>query len=44
MGSVATEEIADYFIGAITNALTDSDPYVRKCAISCIGQLFAAKR
>ena len=37
MGSVATEEIADYFVAPITNALNDSDPYVRKCAVSCIG-------
>lgn len=37
MGSVATEEIADYFITPITNGLHDSDPYVRKCAVTCIG-------
>lgn len=37
MGSVATEEITDYFIQPISNGLHDSDPYVRKCAVTCIG-------
>lgn len=44
MGSVATPDTAEYFATPVTRGLGDADPYVRKCAATCVAKLFKIKR
>lgn len=44
MGSVATPDTAEYFTQAVTKGCQDTDPYVRKCAATCIAKLFKVGR
>jgi len=44
MGSVATPDTVEYFTGPVTRCLSDADPFVRKCAATCVAKLFKVKR
>lgn len=44
MGSVATADTAEYFTTAVTKGCADTDPYVRKCAATCVAKLFKVGR
>eukprot|EP00703_Trepomonas_sp_PC1_P000379 JAP96227.1 Beta adaptin [Trepomonas sp. PC1] len=44
MGSVATKDTCEYYVGALAKAIKDTDPFVRKCAATCIAKLFKVNR
>ena len=44
MGSVATKDTCEYYVGALQKAIKDTDPFVRKCAATCIAKLFKVNR
>jgi vesicle coat complex subunit len=43
MGSVATPNIAEHFTGPVLKGIVDPDPFVRKCAATCVAKLFKVK-
>lgn len=44
MGSVATKDTVEYYVAAISKAVKDTDPFVRKCAVTCVAKLFKVNR
>jgi len=40
MGCIRVENIAEYLAEPLKDALNDTDPYVRKTAVTCVAKLY----